>query len=130
MFLRNISRFRSPQLIRRYSSDGQKNKWNIKQQNPIERTLDILRSDLKGIFGIQGKRKAADAEWDKEMDKYIGGNEKPFQTHCDVLVIGGGGIGSSIAYWLKKEARQGLNVVVVEKDPMVSCCCLFPLEIS
>lgn len=40
-----------------------------------------------------------------------------FQTHCDVLVIGGGGMGSSIAYWLKQRAQDGLNVVVVEKDP-------------
>jgi len=42
-----------------------------------------------------------------------------FQTHCDVLVIGGGGVGSSIAYWLKEKARDGLNVVVVEKDDTV-----------
>lgn len=42
-----------------------------------------------------------------------------FQTHCDVLIIGGGGVGSSIAYWLKEKARDGLNVVVVEKDDTV-----------
>lgn len=40
-----------------------------------------------------------------------------FQSHCDVLIIGGGGIGSSIAHWLKKKAHDGLSVVVVEKDP-------------
>jgi len=46
-----------------------------------------------------------------------------FQTHCDVLVIGGGGVGSSVAYWLKKTAREGLNVCVVEKDDTV---CWYP----
>lgn len=40
--------------------------------------------------------------------------------HCDVLIIGGGAIGSSIAYHLKANATDGINVVVVEKDPTVS----------
>lgn len=53
------------------------------------------------------------------IDHFIQNREKTtlFQSHCDVLVIGGGGIGASIAYWLKKRAQDGLNVVVVEKDP-------------
>lgn len=62
-------------------------------------------------------------------NKVIGSNEedvraravdRQFQTHCDILIIGGGGVGASIAYWLKKRARDGLNVVVLEKDPTVS----------
>lgn len=124
MFLRNIPRIRTG--VRGFS-DEIKNKWNVKQLNPIERTMNILKGDFKGIFGRNSAKD--DAEWNKELDKFTGnGNEKPFQTHCDVLIVGGGGMGSSIAYWLKKEARQGLNVVVVEKDPMVRGIALSPIS--
>lgn len=45
---------------------------------------------------------------------------------CDVLIIGGGAIGSSIAYWLKKKVyREEFSVVVVEKDPTVRFSCIF-----
>lgn len=38
----------------------------------------------------------------------------------DVLIIGGGAIGSAIAYWLKKMMyRKEFNVGVIEKDPTV-----------
>lgn len=41
--------------------------------------------------------------------------------HADVVVIGGGVVGSSVSYWLKKRAGKGINVVVLEKDPTYSC---------
>ncbi|XP_043260193.1 FAD-dependent oxidoreductase domain-containing protein 1 [Colletes gigas] len=37
--------------------------------------------------------------------------------NCDVVIIGGGVIGSSIAYWLKKRVYKDFKVIVVEKDP-------------
>ena len=39
----------------------------------------------------------------------------------DVLVVGGGAVGSSVAYWLKQRNPKGMNVTVVERDPSVSC---------
>lgn len=41
---------------------------------------------------------------------------------ADIVIIGGGVIGWSIAYWLKNKnrAQDGVRVVVVEKDPTVS----------
>ncbi|PBC25597.1 FAD-dependent oxidoreductase domain-containing protein 1 isoform X1 [Apis cerana] len=39
--------------------------------------------------------------------------------NCDVVIIGGGVIGSSIAYWLKQRVyTSDFKVIVVEKDPM------------
>uniref|UniRef100_A0A665TYG3 FAD-dependent oxidoreductase domain-containing protein 1 n=1 Tax=Echeneis naucrates TaxID=173247 RepID=A0A665TYG3_ECHNA len=41
---------------------------------------------------------------------------------ADIVVVGGGVMGWSVAYWLKQKERipGGLKVVVVEKDPMYS----------
>ncbi|XP_063702521.1 FAD-dependent oxidoreductase domain-containing protein 1-like [Culicoides brevitarsis] len=86
-------------------------------EDPIKRTIRILKDDIKRPIQRyknlweEAKRESASLE-DLEVDP-----KKQFQSHCDVLVIGGGAMGSSAAYWLKKRAREGLNVVVVEKDP-------------
>lgn len=46
--------------------------------------------------------------------------EEVFPSYCDVLIVGGGAMGSSIAYHIKQTGRDSLNVVVLEKDPTVS----------
>lgn len=40
---------------------------------------------------------------------------------ADIVIVGGGVMGWSIAYWLKQKerVRGGVKVVVVEKDPTV-----------
>lgn len=48
--------------------------------------------------------------------------EPLFQESCDVLVIGGGAIGSSCAYWLKTLGPNRAKVTVVEKDPTYRKC--------
>lgn len=42
--------------------------------------------------------------------------DETIPSQCDVVIIGGGAMGSSIAYHLKASARDGVRVVVVEKD--------------
>lgn len=41
-------------------------------------------------------------------------------SNCDIAIIGGGAVGSSIAYWLKERVGDDLKVVVIEKDRCVS----------
>ncbi|XP_017839762.2 FAD-dependent oxidoreductase domain-containing protein 1 [Drosophila busckii] len=99
-------------------ADGQED------NHPIRRTLRLLGNDMRRVkeFFVP-KDPLPEDDNPKEalaQSKFkFKGQEGPadeFQTHCDVLVVGGGTMGSSIAYWLKEKARNGLNVVVVEKD--------------
>ncbi|XP_055614396.1 FAD-dependent oxidoreductase domain-containing protein 1 [Uranotaenia lowii] len=114
--------------IRQLSSDSgdkDKNRGPVKpsdvaanRENPVSRTLKILGNDMGKVKNfitpnfIKAKSKSTE-DVDSYLEKY---RREDFQSHCDVLIIGGGGVGSSIAYWLKKRARDGLNVVVLEKD--------------
>lgn len=100
-------------------------------KHPIRRTFRLLGNDMRKIKEFFVPKEDSYEDEDKPQPiatskKFNFGGDKgnvdEFQTHCDVLIIGGGGIGSSIAYWLKQKARDGLNVVVVEKDEKVRVC--------
>jgi FAD-dependent oxidoreductase domain-containing protein 1 len=111
-----------------YSSSGKKGDDDNESQfeNPITRTTRILGNDMKRVknwvtdtFRFSDARKKPYEVPIKQIDYFIQNRERQtlFQHHCDVLVIGGGAIGSSAAYWLKQKGADGINVVVVERDP-------------
>ncbi|XP_017488100.1 PREDICTED: FAD-dependent oxidoreductase domain-containing protein 1 [Rhagoletis zephyria] len=116
--LLNINKCNRPAFTRLFSDDKTKN------PHPIRRTLELLTNDMRKVKKFFTPSKEKHEEILEESQEQISyGNE--FQTHCDVLVIGGEGVGASTAYWLKKKARQGLNVVVVERDlPHFNKACL------
>lgn len=70
-----------------------------KNLNPFTRTWGVISDEVKSGF-----------------------KKRPFTypEHTDVVVVGGGFIGLSVAYWLKIRAGDGLSIVVLEKDPAVS----------
>lgn len=64
----------------------------------------------------------------KAADALPGSSWSPFVTNpnlppdrADIVIVGGGVMGWSIAYWLKRKEmmRGGVRVLVVEKDPTV-----------
>ncbi|CAH1117776.1 unnamed protein product [Phaedon cochleariae] len=84
---------------------------NQEFENPISRTLRILTDD------IRNKKKEI------LRDEYTPSLSRGFPRQADVVIIGGGAIGSSIAYWLKeKTSLEGISVVVLEKDPTYKSC--------
>lgn len=76
-------------------------------ENPVLRTARILSDDLKNFF--------------KRVKRPQHGIIEGIPTHTDIVVIGGGAIGSAIAYWLKEKSNDNsFEVVVIEKDMSVS----------
>ncbi|XP_011867188.1 PREDICTED: FAD-dependent oxidoreductase domain-containing protein 1-like isoform X2 [Vollenhovia emeryi] len=83
----------------------------VDTRTPGQRMLKSIKRDwrsLKRLLSPSREYSDFEALWNPEV----------IPAHCDVLIIGGGAIGSSIAYWLKQKVhRNEFNVVVVEKDP-------------
>lgn len=70
--------------------------------HPVKRTVNILRHDVRSI-------------WDPDQAPLL-----KFSSHVDVVIIGGGIMGSSIAHYLKQRTgRNAFSVMVIDKDPTV-----------
>ena len=44
----------------------------------------------------------------------------PVPRHSDIVIVGGGAIGLSIAYFLKNYSPRANHITVIERDPTVS----------
>ncbi|XP_014672781.1 PREDICTED: FAD-dependent oxidoreductase domain-containing protein 1-like [Priapulus caudatus] len=70
----------------------------VTEGNSIKRVWKILRDDVTKLPG----QSVADIK-------------VPYET--DIVIIGGGIMGSAIAYWLKQRNPKGFTCTVVEQDP-------------
>ncbi|XP_063972151.1 FAD-dependent oxidoreductase domain-containing protein 1-like [Diachasmimorpha longicaudata] len=89
---------------------------DVEPEDPISRTARVMGKQMreikqKAMFWKEPMNVNID-EWDIDSTYY--------PSHVDVVVVGGGAIGSSVAYWLKQMSNGALSVVVVEKDPTYS----------
>ncbi|KAL3870193.1 hypothetical protein ACJMK2_038274 [Sinanodonta woodiana] len=86
------------------------------KQSPRYLTEDEKR-DLPAI----GRYRSPWKMFKKEMKDYVEGNITPVEPEIpletDALIIGGGAIGSSVAFWLKQRNPKGFTVTVIERDP-------------
>ncbi|XP_031838059.1 FAD-dependent oxidoreductase domain-containing protein 1 [Nomia melanderi] len=102
-------------LQNRTFADKKNSKYfNRKEKDASLTPLKKVKNNLESI-------KNALLPWDPKDDvvPWIDRVSTP-SLHCEFLVIGGGVIGSSIAYWLKKRCYKDAKIIVVEKDPMYS----------
>ncbi|KAF7417903.1 hypothetical protein HZH68_000556 [Vespula germanica] len=94
-------------LIRSYSKKNNNNQDDIYTQLPLE----MQRSP--------GDRKIIVKSWndDKGVKNLLKECLMTVPQRSDIMIIGGGIMGSSIAYWLKKNFCKDFHVVVIEQDP-------------
>lgn len=96
--------------------------------SPISRTFGIMSNDIRNYFGrvknlnpfTPNDSSSSQLSESNSLSSVAAQRENIFPSHCDILVVGGGIMGTSIAYHLKERALQGLNIVVVEQDNTVS----------
>ena len=40
-------------------------------------------------------------------------------AYYDIIIVGGGAIGCSVAFWFAQRINEGFKILVVERDPQV-----------
>jgi len=86
-------------------------------ENPLERCKRFIKRDINELW------KRANDPFQQYEDNKI------FPKTVDILIVGGGVIGSSIAYWLQNKCRDGITIAVVEKDLSVNKSVLSTQEV-
>ncbi|CAN7992996.1 unnamed protein product [Ixodes hexagonus] len=84
----------------RSAGDDERNRLSDGTISPELKVFNIFRDEFKGYMKSSGSDTT----------------EPPFPKEVDILVIGGGIMGSSVAYWLKQRAPESFSLAVVERD--------------
>ncbi|XP_012149508.1 FAD-dependent oxidoreductase domain-containing protein 1 isoform X4 [Megachile rotundata] len=84
-----------------------------KGQDKTSLTLKDLKNNVVSIKEALLPKMKDD---DEDLIRWMG-RPPIIPQQCDVVIIGGGAMGSSIAYWLKKRVFKDLKVIVIERDP-------------
>ncbi|XP_066248334.1 FAD-dependent oxidoreductase domain-containing protein 1-like [Euwallacea similis] len=98
-------------LKRSFTKSAQRLNYNKRGQyeNPFSRTIRVLKGDVVNTF--------------KNIKEGPSAVIHGVPRQVDIVIIGGGAIGSSIAYWLKEKANAtSFDVVVIDKDLSFSKC--------
>ncbi|KAK8772141.1 FAD-dependent oxidoreductase domain-containing protein 1-like [Amblyomma americanum] len=83
------------------SDDGRKKvSSSVGEISPERRVFNIFRDEFRGYFKPKGSEVP----------------EPLFPKEVDILVVGGGIMGSSVAYWLKQRAPESFSLAVLERD--------------
>lgn len=83
------------------NASGRKATDSPAEEISVERkTFNIFRDEFRSYFKANGSEV----------------KEPPFPEEIDILVVGGGIMGSSVAYWLKQRAPESFSLAVLERD--------------
>ncbi|XP_053960696.1 FAD-dependent oxidoreductase domain-containing protein 1 [Anastrepha ludens] len=98
----------------------QQNFTNIVDVSMMSKCAHILGINLRFSFRTDVCRSLSKFSTAyKSRQDFCGKRSMSVQTHrkCNVVVIGGGAVGASTAFWLKKRGNKDLSVIVLERDP-------------
>lgn len=87
------------------------------KKNSNDKNDSYTQSSAK-THEVSSNQNITNGSWNNNrIEKILENCSMIVPQRSDVIIIGGGIIGSSIAYWLKKRMFKDFHVVVVEQDP-------------
>ncbi|XP_012149506.1 FAD-dependent oxidoreductase domain-containing protein 1 isoform X2 [Megachile rotundata] len=103
----------TPIFVNAPTNSPTKNVAKVEGQDKTSLTLKDLKNNVVSIKEALLPKMKDD---DEDLIRWMG-RPPIIPQQCDVVIIGGGAMGSSIAYWLKKRVFKDLKVIVIERDP-------------